>query len=66
MVRFQKKRKVEQEQEKEEIVSKNFASIYSAVNERLKMSNSKHFIDLASNSPRIELSQSENVILDKI
>ena len=55
---------MEQKQEKEEIVPKNFDSIYSAVNAKLKTSNNKHLIDLTLNSPRIRLSQSENTILD--
>ena len=54
-----KKTKLEQKQEKEEIVPKNFDSIYSAVNAKLKTSNNKHLIDLILNSPRIRLSQSE-------
>ena len=59
-----KKPKLEQKQEKEEVVPKNFDSIYSAVNAKLKTSNNKHLIDLILNSPRIRLSQSENIILD--
>ena len=59
-----KKSKLEQKQEKEEIVPKNFVSIYSAVNAKLKKSNNKHLIDLILNSPRIRLSQSESIILD--
>ena len=59
-----KKPKLEQKQEKEEIVPKNFDSIYSAVNAKLKTSNNKHLIDLILSSPRIGLSQSENFILD--
>ena len=59
-----KKPKFEQKQEKEEIVPKNFDSIYSAVNAKLKTSNNKHLIDLILNSPRIRLSQLENIILD--
>ena len=58
------KQKLEQKQEKEEIVPKNFDSAYSAVNARLKTSNNKHIIDLILNSPRIKLSQSDNIILD--
>ena len=54
---------MEQKQEKEKIVPKDFDSIYSAVNEKLKTSNKKHLIDLILNSPRIRLSQSENIIL---
>ena len=59
-----KKPKLEQKQDKEDIVSKNFDSIYSAVNAKLKTSNNKHLIDLILNSTRIRLSQSENIILD--
>ena len=59
-----KKPKLEQKQEKEEIVPKDFDSIYSAVNAKLKTSNNKHLIDLILNSPRIRLSQSENIIVD--
>ena len=55
---------MEQKQEKEVIVPKNFDSVYSAVNARLKTSNNKHIIDLILNSPRIKLSQSDNIILD--
>ena len=47
-----------------EIVPKNFDSIYSAVNAKLKKSNNKHLIDLILNSPRFRLSQLENLILD--
>ena len=49
---------------KKEILPNNFDSIYSAVNAKLKTSNNKHLIDLILNSPRIRLSQSENIILD--
>ena len=59
-----KKPKLEQKQEKEEIVPKDFDSIYSAVNAKLKTSNNKHLIDLILNSPRIRISQSENILLD--
>ena len=59
-----RKQKLEQKQEKEEIVPKNFEFVYSAVNARLKTSNDKHIIDLILNSPRIKLSQSDNFILD--
>ena len=58
------KQKLEQKQEKEEIVAKNFDSVYSAVNARLKTSNNKHIIDLILNSPRIKLSQSDNITLE--
>ena len=51
-----KKPKLEQKQEKEEIVPKKIDSIYSAVNAKLKTSNNKHLIDLVLNSPRIRLS----------
>ena len=56
---------MEQKQEKEEIVPKNFDSIYNAVNAKLKTSNNKHLIDLILLFPRIRQSQSENIILDK-
>ena len=59
-----RKLKLEQKQEKEEIVPKNFDSAYSAVNARLKTSNNKHIIDLILNSPKIKISQSDNIILD--
>ena len=59
-----RKQKLEQKQEKEEIVPKSFDSVYSAVNARLKTSNNKHIIGLILNSPRIKLSQSDNIILD--
>ena len=59
-----RKQKLEQKQEKEEIVPKNFDSVYSALNARLKTSNNKHISDLILNSPRIKLSQSDNIILD--
>ena len=55
---------MEQKQEKEEIAPKNFDSIYSAVNAKLKTSNNKHLIGLILNSPRIRLCQSENIILE--
>ena len=59
-----RKQKLEQNQEKEEIKPKNFDSVYSAVNARLKTSNKKHLIDLILNSPRSKLSHSDNIILD--
>ena len=59
-----KKPKLEQKQEKEEIVQNDFDSIYSAVNAKLKTSNNKHLIDLLLKSPRIRLSQSESILLD--
>ena len=59
-----RKQKLEQNQEKEEIVPKDFDSIYSAVNSRLKMSNIKQLIDLILNSPRIKLSRSKNIRKD--
>ena len=59
-----KKPKLEQKQEKEEIVQNDFDSIYSAVNAKLKTSNNKHLIDLILKSPRIRLSQSESILLD--
>ena len=43
---------------------KDFDSIYSALNAKFKTSNNKHLIDLILNSPRIRLSQLENIILD--
>ena len=58
-----RKQKVEQKQEKE-IVPKIFDSVYSAVNAKLKTSNNKHLIDLILKSPKIKLSQSDNIILD--
>ena len=58
------KLKLEQNEEKEEIVPKYFASNYSVVNAKLKTSNNKHLFDLVLNSPRNGLSQSENIILD--
>ena len=61
---FLRKPKLEQTQEKEETVPKNFDSINSAVNARLKTSNKKHIFDLILNSPRSNLSQSDNIILD--
>ena len=59
-----KKNKMEQKREKEEIVLKDFDSIYSAVNAKLETSSNKHLLDLILNSPRIRLSQSKNIILD--
>ena len=59
-----RKKNLEQKQEKQDIVTKNFDSVYCAVNARLKTSNKKHLIDLILNSARIKLSQSENIILD--
>ena len=59
-----RKQKLEQKQEKEEIVPKNFDSVYSAVNARLKTSNNKHNIGLILDSLRIKLSQSDNIILE--
>ena len=59
-----RKQKLEQKQEKEEIVPNNFDSVYSAVNTRLKTSNNKHIIDLILNSPRFKISQSDSIILD--
>ena len=64
IVRFQKTTKLEQKQEKEEIVPKYCDSIYSAVKAKLKTSNNKHLINLIYNSSRIRLSQSENIILN--
>ena len=59
-----RKQKLEQKQEKEEIVPKNFDFVYSAVNAKLKTSHNKHIIDLILNSPRIKISQSDSIILD--
>ena len=56
--------KLEQKQEKEELLPTNFDSIYSAVNVRLKTGNNKHLIGLVMTSPRNKLSQSDNIILD--
>ena len=61
---FPRKQKLEQKQEKEEIVPKLFDSVYSAVNARLKTSNNKHIIDIILNSLGIKLSQSDILILD--
>ena len=55
---------MEQKQEKQEIVPKNFDTIYSAVNARLKKSNNRHLFDSFLNSPRVKLSQSDDIILD--
>ena len=59
-----RKQKLEQKQEKEEIVQKSFDSVYSAVNVRLKTSKNKHLIDLILISPRTEFSHSDKNILD--
>ena len=59
-----RKQKLEQKQEKEEIVTKVFDSVHSAENARLKTSNNQHIVDLILNSPRIKLSQSDKIILD--
>ena len=59
-----RERKLEQKIGKEEIVPKNFDSVFSAVNARMKTSNNKHIIDLFLNSSRIKLSQSDNIILN--
>ena len=59
-----RKQKLEQKQEKEEIVPKNFDSVHSAVNAMLETSNNKHIIDLILNSPRNNLSQSDHIIID--
>ena len=63
-VHFQENKKLEQKQEKEEIVPKNFDSVYNVVNAMLKTSNNEHPIDLILNSPTIKLSQSDNFIID--
>ena len=57
-----RKQNLEKQQEKEEIVPKNFDCVYSAVKARFKTRNSKHIIDLVLNSPRIKLSQSDTSI----
>ena len=49
-----KKTKLEQKQEKEEIVQKYFDSIYSAVNAKTKTSNNNHLSHLILNSPRLD------------
>ena len=59
-----RKEKLEQKQEKEVIVPKNFDFVYSAVSLRLKTSNNQHIIDSILNYPRIRLSQSDNFILE--
>ena len=51
-VQFQEK-KLEEKQEKNEIVPKMFDSVYSAVNARLKTSIKMHLFDLILKSPRI-------------
>ena len=53
---FPRKQKLEQKLEKEQIVSQNFDSVYSAVNARLKTSKNEHIIDIILSSPRIKLS----------
>ena len=58
-----KKSKLEQQQENEEIVPTDFDFIYSAVNMSLKTNNNKNLFELILNSPRIRLSQSENILL---
>ena len=58
------KPKLEHQQEKEEIISKDFDSIYSAVNAKLIFSNNKYLFDFKLNSPRVRLSQSQNIIID--
>ena len=60
-----RKQKLEQKQDKDEIVPKSFDTIYSDVNARLKTSYKKHLIDSNLISPRIKLSQSNIIILDK-
>ena len=59
-----RKQKLEQKQEKEEVVPKNFKSVHSAVNAMLETSNNKHIIDLILNSLRNDLSQSDKIIID--
>ena len=53
---------MEQKQEKE-IVPKNFDSVHSVVNAKLKTNNNKHIIDLILNSLRIKLNQPDKIIL---
>ena len=60
---FPRKQKLEQKQEKEDIVPKIIDSAYSAVYATLKTSSNKHIIDSILNSPRIKLSQSDNILL---
>ena len=55
---------MEQKQEKEEIVPKDFDSFHSAVNTKLKTSNNKLLNDSILNSPRNRLNRSEKIILD--
>ena len=55
---------MEQKQEKEKTVPKDFDSIYSAVNARLKTNNKSILLILNLNSPRTKLSQSKEIILD--
>ena len=59
-----RKQKLEQKQEKEEIVPKIFESVHSAENARMKTSKNQHIVELILNSPRIRLKQSEIIILD--
>ena len=60
-----RKQKLEQKQDKDEIVPKSFDTIYSDVNARLKTIYKKHLIDSNLISPRIKLSQSNIIMLDK-
>ena len=57
-------KKLEQKQEQETIVQKDFDSINSAVNSGLNTSNNEHLVDLVLNSPRIKLSLSEKIVFD--
>ena len=57
-------KKIWNKNKKGEIVPKNFDFFYSAVNARLKRRKNKHLFDLILNSLRIELSHSDNIILD--
>ena len=59
-----RKQKLEEKQETQVIVSKNFDSVYSAVNARLKTSNIKQLVDLILKFLRNKFSQSDNNILD--
>ena len=50
---------MEEKQEKEENVSEDFVSVFSAVNAMLNKSNNRHLNDLHLNSPKNKLIQSE-------
>ena len=55
---------LEQNQEKVEIVLKISNSNYRTVNAQLRTSNNKYIIDLNLNAQWIQLSQSDNILLD--